>query len=365
MTPRRLAPDRWEWLYTTTMMLLQPGAGPISGDVYLRAEPGDVSWGLLPNATARPVLTIRSGTAVCVDTISHEGILEDQGRDPRAFFGVEVLADTAAVARDGVHDPLTGGPHVVTGPILVEGARPGDVLEVEVLELRRRAPYGVISNRHGKGALPGEYPVDVSPVCTIATVDDAGRGVIAVGDGREIRFPLREFLGIMGVAAATKQPVHSVPPGAYGGNLDVGPLGVGARLYLPVQVPGALFYAGDPHFAMGDGEVALTAFEAPLRATLRLTLHADTATRKLAAALALPYAETATEHLLLGLDRDLDEAVKQATRGALAFLADRYRLPAPIALAYLSAAADLHISQVVDIVKGVHFSIRKADLEGL
>ncbi|MFJ4655223.1 acetamidase/formamidase family protein [Nocardia sp. NPDC088792] len=359
------------------MNLLQPSSGTISGDVYLDADPDRVSWGLLPNALAKPVLTVISGTVVCVDTISHEGILEDQGRDPANFFAAagisEILSDTAAVAATVAHDPVRQGPHVITGPIAISGARPGDVLEVEVLELRRRTDYGVISNRHGKGALAGEFPrppaghdpaLPVPPVCTVATVDD-DRGVISLGDGRAIRFPLNLFLGIMGVAAGTEQPVHSVPPGPHGGNLDIRMLGVGARLFLPVQVPGALFYTGDPHFAMGDGEVALTAFEAPLRATLRLTVHNDARMRSLASTLATPFAETAADHLVVGLDPDLDIAVQQATRNALAFLAERYAVPAPLALAYLSAAADFRISQVVDQVKGVHCCLRKSDLEGL
>ena len=197
------------------MTLLQPRSGPRSGDAYLEADPERISWGLLPNALAEPVLTVDSGTAVCLDTISHEGILEDQGRDPAAFFapaGIsEILSDTAIVAASRSHDPATQGPHVVTGPIAVTGALPGDVLEIEVLELLRRSDYGVISNRHGKGALPGEYPrppeghdpgEPVPPVCTIATVDDAERGVIAVGDGRSLRFPLNPFLGIMEIGRA-------------------------------------------------------------------------------------------------------------------------------------------------------------------
>ena len=360
------------------MNLLQSRTGPRSGELYLPADPGQISWGLLPNTLSEPVLTVASGTAVCLDTISHEGILADQGRDPAAFFapaGINgILTDTATVAASGTHDPATEGPHVVTGPIAVTGAQPGDVLEIEVLELLRRTDYGVISNRHGKGALPGEYPrpapghdpsEPVPPVCTIATVDAAERGVIAVGDGRSLRFPLNPFLGIMGIAAATEGPVHSVPPGPHGGNLDIRMLGVGARLYLPVQVPGAMFYAGDPHFAMGDGEVALTAFEAPLRATVRLRVHSDPQMRALAKVLATPFAETRDDHLLIGLDPDLDAAVAQATRNAIAYLGERHRIPAQVALAYLSATADFRISQVVDIVKGVHCCIRKSDLEGL
>jgi acetamidase/formamidase len=347
----------------------------VTGAEYLRAGPGTVSWGLLPNAASRPVLSVRSGTTVTIDTVSHEGILEEQGRDPAAFFAAagigQVLQDAVTVAREVEHDPAAHGPHVVTGPIAVLGARPGDVLEAEVLELSYRAPYGVISNRHGKGALAGEYPVPppgmahgdpVPTVSLVATVGDDGRGVLPAGDGRFLRFPLAPFLGIMGVAAGTDQPVDSVPPGPHGGNLDVAMLVVNTSLYLPVQAPGALFYAGDPHFSQGDGEVALTAFEAPLRATLRLTLHSDPSMRKLAADLGTPFAETATSHLLLGLDRDLDEAVRQATRNALIFLRHRHGIPAEIALAYLSAAADVRISQVVDIVKGVHCCVRKADL---
>ncbi|MER6012015.1 acetamidase/formamidase family protein [Streptomyces bluensis] len=362
--------------------LLQPGHGPVDGDHYLTADPGLVHWGHLPNATAEPVLTIGSGETVTVDTISHEGILGDQGRDPAAFFAATagipatgLLHDTVELAgstRD--HDPGVHGPHVVTGPVAIRGARPGDVLEVEVLRLRRRAPYGVISNRHGKGALPGEYPQPStgSPVGTaaptvslVATVGPDGLGRLPVGDGRHLAFPLRPFLGIMGVAPATEAAVHSVPPGPHGGNLDVRHLGTGARLFLPVQVPGALFYAGDPHFSQGDGEVALTAFEAPLRATLRLTLHTDPATRALAARLGAPFAETKTEHLVLGLDPDLDEAMRRAVRDALTLLADRYGVPGPVGLAYLSAAADFHVSQVVDGVKGIHGRLPKADLAHL
>ncbi|MBO2450221.1 acetamidase/formamidase family protein [Actinomadura barringtoniae] len=353
------------------MKLLQPRAGEVRGEVYLPSGLDTISWGLLPNATAEPVLKVASGVAVTIDTVSHEGLLEDQGRDPAAFFGeagfgrADLLADAVEIAGDGDHEPTTQGPHVVTGPIAVAGAQPGDVLEVEILDLAYRAPYGAISNRHGKGALPGEYPQGGAGVVSqIATVGDDGLGRLPIGDGRDLRFPLDPFLGIMGVAPATEEPVHSVPPGPHGGNIDVRLLTPtrSARLYLPVQVPGALFYVGDPHFSMGDGEVALTAFEAPLRATLRLTVHADPAIRRLAAALATPFAETATDHLVLGLDRDLDEAVKQATRNALAFLRERHGIPGPVALAYLSAAADFRISQVVDIVKGVHCCIRKADL---
>ncbi|BDZ45652.1 hypothetical protein GCM10025866_15610 [Naasia aerilata] len=203
---------------------LQPGTGAIPGEAYLPARPDEVFWGRLPCATDAPVLTIRPGQTVTIDTLSHEGLLEDQGRDPAAFFaghGVAregVLDDLVALAASAhPRDPVRDGPHVVTGPIAVEGALPGDLLTIEVLRLDLRVPYGVISNRHGRGALPGEYPADGRTVSVFAPVEegpDGLRGRIPFGAGaeRSARFPLAPFLGLMGVAAAAEERPHSVPP---------------------------------------------------------------------------------------------------------------------------------------------------------
>ncbi|WP_066460971.1 acetamidase/formamidase family protein [Sanguibacter suarezii] len=351
-----------------------PGHGRGSRPGYLPATPRTVLWGRLPCADDSPVLTINAGESLWIDTVSHEGILEDQGRDPVAFFGghgvpaVDVLHDAVRVAREVSHDPLTDGPHVITGPIEVRGARVGDVLSITVLDLALRTGYGIVSNRHGRGALPEQFPVDgsldvVSILCTVdQPVGAAGTaltGSMAAGPGdrRRVRFPLRPFLGTMGVAVAGTERAHSVPPGAHGGNVDVSLLGVGSTLNIPVQVPGALAYVGDPHFAQGDGEVALTAFEAPLRAHLRFDLirrETLTAPRAL-------WGETEELLIPIGLDVDLNEAMRQATRSAVALLTDAGMDPAH-AFAYLSAAGDFAVSQVVDRVSGVHGKIRKADL---
>lgn len=351
-----------------------PGHGRGSRPGYLPATPRTVLWGRLPCADDSPVLSINAGESLWIDTVSHEGILEDQGRDPVAFFGghgvpaVDVLHDAVRVAREVSHDPLTDGPHVITGPIEVRGARVGDVLSITVLDLALRTGYGIVSNRHGRGALPEQFPVDgsldvVSILCTVdQPVGAAGTaltGSMAAGPGdrRRVRFPLRPFLGTMGVAVAGTERAHSVPPGAHGGNVDVSLLGVGSTLNIPVQVPGALAYVGDPHFAQGDGEVALTAFEAPLRAHLRFDLirrETLTAPRAL-------WGETEELLIPIGLDVDLNEAMRQATRSAVALLTDAGMDPAH-AFAYLSAAGDFAVSQVVDRVSGVHGKIRKADL---
>lgn len=351
-----------------------PGHGRGSRPGYLPATPRTVLWGRLPCADDSPVLSINAGESLWIDTVSHEGILEDQGRDPVAFFGghgvpaVDVLHDAVRVAQEVSHDPLTDGPHVITGPIEVRGARVGDVLSITVLDLALRTGYGIVSNRHGRGALPEQFPVGgsldvVSILCTVdqpfGAAGTALTGSMAAGPGdrRRVRFPLRPFLGTMGVAVAGTERAHSVPPGAHGGNVDVSLLGVGSTLNIPVQVPGALAYVGDPHFAQGDGEVALTAFEAPLRAHLRF----DVIRRETLTAPRALWGETEELLIPIGLDVDLNEAMRQATRSAVALLTDAGMDPAH-AFAYLSAAGDFAVSQVVDQVSGVHGKIRKADL---
>jgi acetamidase/formamidase len=374
--------------------ILAQGAGAISGQEYLPAVPGQLLWGRLPCAADPPVLTVAPGTTVTIDTVSHEGILEDQGRDPVAFFGRHgvpadaVLAEAAELAASGYRrDPATDGPHVVTGPVAVTGAQPGDLLAVTVLETARRVPYGVISSRHGRGALPGELPAGAGPYCAFASVreeaDGTAYGVLPLTGGgpptvspstvsprtvsprtvspRTVSFPLRPFLGIMGVAVPGSVRPHSVPPGRHGGNIDIRLLTVGSTLYLPVQVPGALAYVGDPHFAQGDGEVALTALEASLRATLRFDVIPAAAAAASFGELAGPVAETAEYLVPTGLDESLDVAMMNCVRAALGLLQVRYGMDQGQAYAYLSAATDFDISQVVDLVKGVHARIRKAD----
>ena len=351
--------------------VLQPGVGPVRAPHYLPADASAVLWGRLPCAVDSPVLTIDAGDEVTIDTISHEGIHEDQGRDPLAFFGsfgVEpdsVLTDAVALASSAYpRDPAIDGPHIVTGPIRIRGARPGDLLKITVLETLQRVPYGIVSNRHGRGALPGEYPVDGERVSVFAGVED-GRGTMprVIGGEHSIRFPLAPFLGIMGVAVAGDMRPHSVPPGPHGGNIDINLLTVGSALYLPVQAEGALAYVGDPHFAQGDGEVALTAMEASLRATLRFDVLTQRDALEAFGALVGPLVETTGYLVPTGMDENLDEAVKACVRAAIALLQARFSLDAAHAYAYLSTATDFNISQVVDIVKGVHAKIRVADFD--
>jgi acetamidase/formamidase len=340
---------------------LQPHAGRIDAETYLPSGPGSVLWGRLPGEHDVALATIDPGTTVTIDTLSHEGLLEDQGRDPAGFFGrygvTEVLSDAIALAASAVpHDPRLDGPHIVSRPIAVQGAEPGDILAIQVVSLLPRVPYGVISNRHGRGALPGEFPLAGQGAVSVFTPVRNGYGEIGPA-----RFELAPFLGLMGVAVKGGERPHSVPPGRHGGNLDIRLLTEGSTLYLPVQVPGALAYVGDPHFAQGDGEVALTALEASLRATLTFdVIPRETALRQFGE-LTGPLAETREYLIPTGLDQDLDTAVQDAVRAAIALLGARFSMRPDLAYAYLSAATDFRISQVVDVVKGVHATIRKAD----
>jgi acetamidase/formamidase len=349
---------------------LQPGS---DASVYLPATPETVLWGRLPCAADAAVLEVDPGTVVTIDTVSHEGVLPEQGQDPIAFFarhGVPpelVLDDAIAVAGRMRHD-AADGPHVVTGPIAVRGARPGDLLRIDVVALEPRVPYGVISNRHGRGALPGEYPAGAEPVSVFAAVEETADGLVGLlprsADSDAVaRFPLAPFLGLMGVAVAGDERAHSVPPGLHGGNLDIRLLVPGTTLFLPVQVDDALAYVGDPHFAQGDGEVALTAMEAPLRAVLRFDVLAAEEALDEFGPVRGPLVVTPDFLVPTGLSEDLDEAVQHCVRAAIELLHARFGMDRPNALAYLSAATDFDISQVVDLVKGVHARIRLADFD--
>lgn len=382
---------------SATAMPLQPLAerpGKLSvpgvrGKVwYVPSTLNTIKWGYLPNQLDVPVLQVPSGATVVFDTVSHEGLLEDQGRDALNYFSSKgmapnmVLNDAIAITRSSLpHDFIKDGPHIVTGPIAIQGAQPGDVLKVEILAVTPRVPYGVISNRHGKGALPGEMPEGPPPesdasaaqpekfhnvsVFTPIRKDKHGRwiGIMKNMQGKEVTFATAPFMGVMGVAAATDQPVHSVPPGVYGGNMDVKDLGAGTTVYLPVLVEGANFYTGDPHMVQANGEVALTALEHSMRATFRFTLlkQGDPRIPSASGSLEKPFGETRDYWIAIGLNPDLDEAMKDAVREALRFLTEKLGMDRAVAYAYLSAATDFNVSQVVDRTKGIHALIRKRD----
>src|SRR5579872_2094349 len=315
----------------------------------IRCGPETVHWGYLSGAS-EPIHKVRPGEVVTIDTLSHEGIMPDQGA-PESFFarfGIAreaVLADLVGIYARVQHSGL--GPHVVTGPVAIEGAEPGDVLAVHILEVAPRVSYGVNSMRMNRGGLPDEFTLNRSIVIPF----DLERGVAQFSERIEV--PLAPFFGIMATGPARNLGrVHSGPPGAFGGNIDLKDLTAGSILYLPVHVPGALFMLGDGHAAQGDGEVDLTAIETSLTGTFRLELIKNRP-------LAWPRAETPTHWITLGLHENLEEAMKMAIRECVKFLHEEKGLTRVDAYALASIAVDFEVTQVVDGVKGIHAMIPK------
>lgn len=332
---------------------------------YLKSDTPEVlGWGFLPNRDAEPVLSVRSGDIVAIEQISHEGILPDQG-NPYDFFASwdipesDILDDQLMVFEE--MEQLGEGPHVVTGPVHIEDAEPGDWLEVRCLDIQPRVAYGVNSARHGKGSLPDEYPLDGDAYYGNLLRFDLERNVGLFPAGEGIEVPLKPFMGIVGVAPDTSEMVNSVPPDSFGGNIDVKRLmTAGSTAFYPVQVPGALLYTSDGHAAQGNGEVSLTAIETSQTPTFQVILHKkERLSEEHVPLLKNPWGETEDAWVVTGIDEDLDEAMMEAVRETISFLTQTRNLSAEDSYSLASIGVDFEVSQVVDINKGVHAVIPK------
>jgi acetamidase/formamidase len=320
-------------------------------DVSLRSTPETVSWGWIA-ADRAPVFRMKSGQAVRIDTVTHQGM--NTGKDPVAFFGTagiaprDVLSDASHIFGK-VKRGEGAGPHLLTGPIHIEGARPGDMLEVRVLDVEIRVPYGVNATGPGSGAVPDLLTQAEQKIIKL----DLKRNVALFA--KDVEVPLAPFMGIVAVAPppALKR-VSTKPPGAFGGNIDFKHLVAGSTLYLPVFNEGALFYTGDGHACQGDGEVDGTAIEISLTPTMQLIVHEEAGK-----AMTWPRAEDASNYYSMGMDTDLDQALKQAIREAVGFLQQRAGLSAAEAYALCSLAVDFRIGEAVNNVQMVYGVIPK------
>jgi acetamidase/formamidase len=329
----------------------QPAPSGTAADATLRSTPETVIWGYFA-ADAPPVLRIRSGQTVRIDTVSHSGM--NTTDDPVTFFGRggippdQVLQDVIDIHRQVPH-PKGASAHVLTGPIYVEGAAPGDMLEVRIVALEHRVPYGVNNSNHGTGVLPDLLP---GPSAKIIRFDLARNVALFSGD---LEVPLHPFMGIMAVAPPRDLGlVSSRPPSRWGGNMDFNKLTVGATLYLPVFNNGALFFTGDSHAVQGDGEVDGTAIEASLTATLQFIVQ-----KGAGASMRWPRAEDASHYYAMGLDLDLNKAMQEAAQETVTFLRDRKSLAAADAYALASVAVDFRVGEAVDAVQMVYGMIPK------
>lgn len=243
------------------------------------------------------------------------------------------------------------GPHLLTGPIYVKDAEPGDVLEVKLEAIAPRLPVGFNAIRPGWGALPQQF---TEPRLRFIPLD-LEKGIAEFPTDSGIQIPIEPFFGIIGVATADTSR-SSVPPGSYGGNIDNRELQAGSRLFLPVFVPGALLSIGDGHSAQGDGEINVTAIETSMNGTIQIKLRKDL---KLKA----PIAETPTDIITLGFGETLDEAFENALKEMIAWLERFAGLRAEDAYVLCSLAVNFHITQVVNAPqKGVHGMLPKSIL---
>jgi acetamidase/formamidase len=326
--------------------------------------------------TKKPVLTVKSGSIVRIDGgggVRYQRPATAPGGTPPApntplpvptvdevnawlkengvagtVETLPALAETLRVLKETPRAPEIPSGHLLVGPIFIEEAEPGDSLEIRILEVTPRIPYGTVGGRPGGGALPLETPRPFNFVVHLDLKRNAG-----VFD-KDVEVPLGPFMGVMGTCpdASAGDFRRSSPPGNFGGNLDCRELTAGSTLYLPVFRKGGLFYTGDSHAAQGDGEVTVNAIETANTCTLQFILHKGRT-------LKMPRAETFDHYMTFGLDPDLDKAMHQAILETIAFLQEKQSYDFFQAYALTSIGVNFRVTQVVDQTLGIHAMIPK------
>ena len=309
----------------------------------LRAAPDTVRIGVF-DAEFPSIMTIESGDTVEVQCVSgREEVMPPPGSS--MTVPPELTAILAA-------NPGSRAGHIVTGPIAIAGAMPGDMLEIRIEKIVPGANWGYNLIR----PLAGTLPEDFHETTLMHIPVDQERLVCTLPWGTELK--MAPFFGVMGVAPPPEfGRIMSKEPRVHGGNLDNKEMIAGSTLFLPVWVPGANFSVGDGHGIQGDGEVCVTALEMCLTGTFTFILHkGDGPTRQL---LQMPRAETASHFISMGLNEDLDQAMKQALREMIAFICTRSNLSREQAYSFCSLAVDFHVTQTVNGEKGVHGLLKK------
>jgi acetamidase/formamidase len=324
---------------TTTSAL----AGNTPATHRLEATPATVAYGYYwSEATA--ALRIASGDIIDVDTLltnTPAGLAKAGVPDEKIQPSLKAVVEQVTGERKGP------GGHILTGPVYVEGAEPGDVLEVKILSISLPLDYGY---NGCKGFVPEncepDAPYHILPLDRKRMTAEFAPGIVV---------PLHPFFGSMGVAPAAQDGrVSSNPPGRHAGNLDNRELVAGSTLYIPVFTRGALFEIGDGHAAQGDGEVDQTAIETSLRGRIQLTVRKDLK-------LTWPRAETATDYISMATDPDLAVATRLAIQEMVSFLVAEKKLTPHLAYQLISIAGNVAVTQLVDKPNlGVHVRMPKS-----
>lgn len=313
----------------------------------LPASPQTVAWGHY-DASDKPALTVKSGDTVVMHTLLTNS---PNGLAKAGVAPGDIQAELRAVY-DGVPASARGpGGHILTGPVAIEGAEPGDALEVRILKIDMDIPYAYNAFRYGAGFLTDDFPYARMKIVPLDRAAMLGR--FAPG----IDVPLRPFFGSMGVAPPPAFGRYdSAPPTINGGNMDDKALVAGTTLFLPVHARGALFQAGDGHAAQGNGEVDITALETSLTGTFQFILH-----KKGEGGAQMPYprAETPDAYIAMGFDDDLSNATRKALRNMIDFLVSAKGMSRDDAYMLVSVAGDVEVTELVDRNKGVHVVLLK------
>jgi acetamidase/formamidase len=308
-------------------------ASPIT----LLATPSTIAWGYY-SAKAKPVLTVHSGDTVRVQTLSTCG--PDDRLIEEGVAASDIPPYNAPIYRD-VTDKGPGG-HILTGPIEIAEAEPGDVLEIQIQKIDIDVPWACNGFGVGRGFLPNDFPYGGSKIIPL------DRETMVAHFAPGIAIPLHPFFGSMGIAPPPSAGrIDSAPPWMHAGNMDNKELVAGSTLYIPVHAKGALLEVGDGHAGQGNGEVDITAMETFLTGTFKLVVHKDRH-------LLWPRAETPTSYISMGFSPDLKEATTLAVRDMINFLVEDKHLSRNDAYMLISVGVDVDITQLVDGNVGVH-----------
>lgn len=303
----------------------------------LTATPETVQWGYY-DASTPPIMTIASGDTLIVHTESGRADKLDELGDRAS----KELRDIIATVKKGE------GAHIMAGPVAIEGASPGDVLEIRIKDIQPRYDWGYNGFRPLAGGLPEDFPYQRAVIVNVDA--EAGTGDWGAG----VKVPLAPFFGNFGVAPVPAMGrVSSAPPGEWGGNFDNKEFTAGATIYIPIFNEGALFSVGDGHGCQGDGEANINGIEMGLHGTFEMIVRKDMS-------LKVPRAETPTHYILGGFDPILDNAAKMALRETITFLGELRGMSRDDAYSLCSLAVDLHVTQIVNGYKGVHAMVPKS-----
>ena len=307
----------------------------------LKASPTTVHRGFF-DSSLKPVLTINSGDVVRLWTTTGNPRYFESLGVPKEKIPPELYAAFQGAPGEGRDD------HTLNGPIAVNGAEPGDTVEIKIRAIDLWLPIAGMGFRANRGSLPEDFPYSRDKVLFF----DPAKKEIEISPG--VVVPAKPFWGVIGVAPPVSMGrVPSGPPNVFGGNLDNHDLQPGTSLFLPVHVKGALISVGDGHAVQGAGEVGMSAVETSLKGEIQVIVHKGMR-------ITWPRAETPTHYITMGLSEDLDQAAKIATREMVNFIVESKKVPRDEALMVLSAAMDLQVTQIVDGIKGVHAMLPKA-----